>query len=283
MVISASRRTDIPCYYSKWFMERIRAGYVMTKNPMNPAQIRRVSLDPKDTQCIVFWTKDAKNIMPDLKELDDIGHKYYFQFTVTPYDNTYERNLRPKKDIERSFIELSDMIGREKVIWRYDPIIINDYMTVDGHKKQFEQMAKLFEKHIDTVTVSFVDMYKRISSPLIREASENERAELSRFIADCAKAHGMKAVSCCENGLSQYGIGQAHCIDAKLIERIAGRKLDLLPDKNQRKGCGCAESVDIGAYDTCLNGCIYCYACHGDHVQKKNAARHDPHGEFLLA
>lgn len=131
MILSASRRTDIPCYYSEWFMNRIRAGYVLTRNPMNHAQLSLISLSPDAVDCIVFWTKDAKKMLPHLNELDRIGYKYYFQFTLTPYNKTIEKNLRDKMEIEDTFIELSKKIGKERVIWRYDPIILNE--TLDNH------------------------------------------------------------------------------------------------------------------------------------------------------
>lgn len=124
MILSASRRTDIPCYYSEWFINRLKAGYVFTRNPMNHAQISRINLSPDIVDCIVFWTKDPANMLDRLHILDEIGYKYYFQFTLTPYGKEIECSLREKSQIIETFIKLSETIGKDKVLWRYDPIIL---------------------------------------------------------------------------------------------------------------------------------------------------------------
>jgi hypothetical protein len=283
MIISASRRTDIPCYYSEWFMNRIRAGYVLTRNPMNHAQLSRIPLSPDAVDCIVFWTKDAVNILPHLDELDHSGYKYYFQFTLTPYDNTIEKNLRNKAEIEDTFIRLGKMIGKERVIWRYDPIILNDVLDISYHKEQFGRMCHKLSEYMETVTISFVDIYRKIKTNAIRPITDEEVAELGSFISITARDHGLRAVACCETmDLSVYGIKKASCIDKTLIERICGTKLNVLHDRNQRNGCGCCQSIDIGAYNTCRNGCIYCYANYSESSVKSNCEKHNPNGELLI-
>jgi hypothetical protein len=132
MILSASRRTDIPCYYSEWFMNRLKEGYVLTKNPMNPAQVSRLTLSPDTVDCIVFWTKDPLPLLDKLPILDDLGYHYYFQFTLTPYGKDIERGLRDKKGIISTFRQLSSYLGKDRVIWRYDPIIINDELIILG-------------------------------------------------------------------------------------------------------------------------------------------------------
>ncbi|MDD4495520.1 MAG: DUF1848 domain-containing protein [Eubacteriales bacterium] len=283
MILSASRRTDIPCYYSEWFMNRIRAGYVLTRNPMNHAQLSRVLLSPDVVDCIVFWTKDAKKMLPHLDELDHLGYKYYFQFTLTPYDKTIEENLRDKAEIEDTFTQLSKMIGKERVIWRYDPIVLNGMFDISYHKEQFNRMCdKLFD-YTKTVTISFVDMYSKLKTNAIRPITDEEVAELSAFISITAKAHGLRIVACCEKmDLSVYGIEKASCIDKTTIQRICGAKLDVLSDKNQRPGCGCYQSTDIGAYNTCKNGCVYCYANYSESSVKSNCEKHNPNGALLI-
>lgn len=283
MILSASRRTDIPCYYSEWFMNRIRAGYVLTRNPMNHAQLSRLMLSPDIVDCIVFWTKDAVNIMPYLGELDGLGYKYYFQFTLTPYDHVLEANLRPKAEIEDTFIELSSRIGRECVVWRYDPIILNDTLDINYHKTEFCRMCDKLAPYTDTAIVSFVDMYTKLKTSHIRPITENEITELSFFIGETAKEHGLRAVACCEStDLSLYGIGRSACIDPERIEKICGFKLDISADKNQRPACGCCESVDIGAYNTCMNGCVYCYANGSMATTANRYVSHDPESELII-
>lgn len=282
MILSASRRTDIPCYYSKWFMNRIHAGYVSTRNPMNHAQLSRIPISPDMVDCIVFWTKDAKNMLPYLDELDRIGYKYYFQFTLTPYGKTIEKNLRNKAEIEDTFAQLSKMIGKERVIWRYDPIILNNTLDISYHKMQFSRMCNKLLLYTDTVTISFVDMYSKLKTNLVRPIIENEIAELAAFIGKTTKEHGIHAVACCEQGLTKYGIRQSNCIDRERIEKIIGYTLDLKADKNQREGCGCFESLDIGAYNTCLNSCVYCYANYSESSVKSNCEKHNPKSELLI-
>jgi len=292
MIISASRRTDIPCYYSQWFMKCIRAGHVLTRNPMNHAQLSKVPLSPEVVDCIVFWTKDAANIMPYLGELDALGYNYYFQFTLTPYDRALEPNLRPKAEIEEAFIKLSKRIGRKRVVWRYDPIILNDTLDINYHKAQFIRMCDKLSPYTDTVVISFVDMYAKLEKrrdvqgrPFVRPITEDEIAELSAFIGKTAKEHSIRAAACCESGdLLKYGIEKSACIDRARIEKICGIKLlaRVSKDKNQREGCGCCASIDIGAYNTCLNGCVYCYANDSAESTKRRHASHDPESPLLV-
>jgi len=283
MILSASRRTDIPCFYSGWFMNRIKAGYALTRNPMNHAQLSRLALSPEIVDCIVFWTKDAKNIMPHLDTLDGMGYKYYFQFTLTPYDRTLEHKLRDKAEIEDTFLELSKQIGKQRVLWRYDPIIFNDTLDIAYHRKQFERMCDKLADYTETVTISFVDMYPKLKTNLIREITADEIIELSIFIGKTAKEHGLRIVACCEKiGLTQYGIEKASCIDKTTLEKACGCTLNILSGKNQRPDCGCMESVDIGAYNTCLNGCVYCYANDNSATIERRHNSHNPKNELLI-
>lgn len=287
MIVSASRRTDLPRWYGEWFENRLRAGYALVRNPMNAAQLRRVSLAPEDVDCFVFWTKDPAKFMPRLGVLDEAGYSYYFQFTLTPYGRELEPGMRDKRRIVDTFIALAKRIGRQRLVWRYDPIILNSFIGVDYHRAEFARMCGLLAPYTDTVTISFADMYPKLKTTLIRPVDDDEIAELASFIGGVAHSHGLQAVACCESAdLSRFGITRAACIDAARIERITGRALRLRPDRNQRPGCGCAESVDIGAYDTCPAGCVYCYANRpgkgGDFdAAKRRYAAHDPHAEML--
>ncbi len=283
MIVSASRRTDIPCFYAEWMMNRFRAGYALVRNPMNHAQLTRVPLTPDVVDCVVFWTKDAANLLPCLGELDERGYAYYFQFTLTPYDRALEPNLRGKAEIAATFRALSKRIGSRRVVWRYDPVILNDSLGVEWHKAQFERLCGQLAGYTDTVTVSFVDLYPKLKTDRIRAVLPAERAELAGFFAETAREHGLRAAACCEAGdLRPYGLERASCIDRARIEALLGCRLDTPPDKNQRAGCGCCRSVDIGAYNTCGNGCVYCYANHSAASARKNLAAHRPDGELLF-
>ena len=191
MILSASRRTDIPAFYADWFMRRVEAGFVLTRNPMNHAQLSRIPLSPETVDAIAFWTKDPQPMLDRLPALDAVGYRYYFQFTLTPYDRTLERGLRNKTEIESTFIALSKRLGRERVVWRYDPIILNDTLDVSWHREQFSRMCGVLAPYTDTVTISFVDLYAKCRSPLLREITPAEMAELAGFIGETARTHGL--------------------------------------------------------------------------------------------
>jgi len=267
-------------------MNRIRAGQVLTRNPVNHSQLYRVSLSPDTVDCIVFWTKDPLNLMPYLDELDSLGYQYYFQFTVTPYGSDLETNLRPKAEIEDTFIQLSRRVGSNRVVWRYDPIILNENISIDYHHEQFTRLCDRFastEKYTDTVVISFVDLYPKIKSPVIRELAADEISALAEFIGKTAAEYGLHAVTCCESvDLSSYGIEHSSCISRSRIEEICGCTLDIPPEKNQRDGCGCYKSIDIGAYHSCINGCVYCYATGLPSSVQTRYHAHDPSSELII-
>jgi hypothetical protein len=283
MIISASRRTDLPCYYVEWFMNRIRAGSVQTRNPHNHAQVRQVSLAPEQVDCFVFWTKDAQNLMPHLDELDRRGYAYYFQFTLTPYDRSVEPGLRDKEAIHRTFAELSHRLGRNRVLWRYDPILFGPAYTTAYHREQFTRSCERLAPLTDTVIISFYDLYSKLKDRPFRAPGPTEVRELAGLIGRTAQDCGLTALACCEQtDLTPFGIKPSACIDKARIEQISGRTLKVIQDKNQRPGCFCVASVDIGSYNTCLSGCRYCYANYAPATTRRKAAAHDPNGELLI-
>ena len=283
MIISASRRTDIPCYYSEWFLQRLQAGYVLVRNPMNHSQASRISLSPNAVDCIVFWTKDATNILDKLKYIDDLGYKYCFQYTITPYGLDIEQNLQPKEKIMRNFQLLGSLLGKHRISWRYDPIIVNEKYTVGYHIEAFEKICEMISGYADRAIFSFVDLYSKIRMKDLGEISPETAEMLAEALGAAAKRHNIAIQTCCENqDFAKYGIQHGGCIDLSAIEKVCGYKLGLKTDKGQRKGCNCAESVDIGAYNTCLNGCLYCYANFSRATTEKNFQNHRPSAEFLL-
>lgn len=285
MILSASRRTDLPNYYSDWFYNRIKEGFLYVRNPINVHQISEIRLSPEIVDCIVFWTKNPGPMLDRLDELKD--YKYYFQFTLTGYGADIENNVPHKKEIIIPvFQELSRKIGREKVIWRYDPILFTDRYTPEYHLKAFGQIARALRGYTDKCVISFVDTYaknKRRMDPLkIRDRNESQLIAFARQISDIACGNGMEVGSCAEKiNLENCGIKHNCCIDRKLIEAIAVRPVNVSKDKNQREECGCVESVDIGTYNTCKNGCVYCYANHSRESVVNNCSRYDPQSTLL--
>ncbi len=306
MILSASRRTDLPGYYSEWFMNRIREGYALYRNPMNHAQVCRVDLSVENIDGIVFWTKDPLPILEKLEELDRRGYTYYFQFTLTPYGLPYrqekscgtdiksilygkeiEPNLRDKQDILLTFQQLSDRLGQDRVLWRYDPIILSDTFPVEYHLQQFEYLCRKLTGYTKVCTISFVDLYskinKRIKGQAVRAITTEDMHQLATELVQIAKPYHIELRACCEAvDLSADGIKPAACIDKEIFELIHGHSINARKDKSQRSGCCCVKSVDIGTYNTCRNGCIYCYANHSEASIAKNCLEHDPTSPMMI-
>ncbi|MFT4143847.1 MAG: DUF1848 domain-containing protein [Mobilitalea sp.] len=285
MILSVSRRTDIPNYYSEWFLNRIQEGFLYVRNPMNYHQISRIDLSPEVVDCIVFWTK---NPLPMMNRLDELkNYKYYFQFTLTSYGRDMEKNIPNKrKDMIEAFQKLSIKIGKERVIWRYDPIIITNTYSMEYHIKAFKEMAESLCGYTDRVVISFVDMYNKIKhnmNTLNIVSFDNEmKREIASAIAELAHANHMSIETCAENiDLTDLSIEQGHCIDKKLIEKIIGYPIKADKDKGQRIECGCMESTEIGTYNTCFNGCQYCYANFNEKKVLKNKELYDPSSPLL--
>lgn len=285
MVISVSRRTDIPAFYSDWFINRINEGFVDVINPFNTKQANRISLKKEDVDCIVFWTKNPKPLMDKLEYLD--GYNYYFQFTLNSYDQDMEIGVPSKsKELINTFIELSNKIGKEKVIWRYDPIILTNKYDASWHITYFEKLASKLSGYTDKCVFSFVDLYsktKRNTKDLnLVELTIEQMDYIAKEFSVIAKKYNIKLATCCEKiDLEKYGIEHNSCIDGKLIEKLFDITLDDKKDK-QREHCGCLKCHDIGAYNTCMHKCKYCYATFNNDMADKNYALHNPNSSVLI-
>lgn len=285
MIISASRRTDIPTYYSDWFFNRIKEGYVCVRNPMNMHQISKILLSPDVVDGIVFWTKNPIPMMSRLDELND--YMYYFQFTMNSYGTDIEANIPNKNDvIIPAFRGLSKKIGAERVIWRYDPILLTSKYTIDYHVNYFSEIAKRLSGYTNKCVISFVDLYRNTMSNTkdlgLLPLTSKEMFELAARLVEIANKNNLIVESCAEKiNLEQFGITHGHCIDCGLLEQLLGCKLDLDKDKNQREECGCVASIDIGMYNTCKNGCKYCYANFSSKTALKNSGIHDSNSPLI--
>ena len=286
MIISASRRTDIPTYYSEWFLNRIKEGYVLVRNPMNAHRISKISLTPDVVDGIVFWTK---NPIPMLNKLDRLqDYTYYFQFTLNSYGQDVETHVPSKQNtIIPAFKKLSDTIGPERVIWRYDPVFLNETYTPEYHLQYFEQLAKILHPYTKKCTFSFIDMYrnteKNVKGLDIQKFPIEQQKYFAKHFADVAHSYGLSIDTCAEGiDLEQYGIQHARCIDDRLLSQLIGCPLTVGKDKNQRLECGCIESIDIGTYNTCRNGCLYCYANYSAKSVQTNSQKHNPNSPLLF-
>jgi len=246
-------------------MEGIRQGSVSVKNPYNPNQISEISLKSEDVNCIVFWTKNPKPFLPHLKELDDAGYVYYFSYTVNTYGSDVESGLPPLKDRLKTFRDLSEKIGQEKVIWRYNPVLFTKEYNLDYHLGSFTRLAAELEGYTKSCILSFLDWYPKIKKRMTAlgayEPDELLKEELMCAIAETARNYEIVINTCYQpKDYSRYGVKAGSCIDSKLIEHISGRTAPHTKDKGQPPDCQCATSRDIGTYNTCKHGCTYCYA-----------------------
>jgi len=286
MIISASRRTDIPAFYSKWFINRLKEGFVFVRNPFNANQVSKIELSPDNVDCIVFWTKNPQPLVPKLKEIDDLGFKYYFQFTLNSYDTTLEQKLPQKKLLINTFKKLSDIIGQNKVIWRYDPVLLTANFNFEYHEKWFKYIAEELHGHTKKCIISFIDMYKKCERNMkgihLKQISDQDKIIISKKLSAIAFDNGMIMESCAEKLLlSSYGVCPGKCIDDKLISKINGQEINIVKDKSQRHECSCVTSIDIGAYNTCKHECKYCYANFSRKAVENNCANHDDNSPLL--
>ncbi len=286
MIISASRRTDIPAFYSDWFFNRIKERYVLVPNPYNSKMISRISLDPAVVDCIVFWSKNPAPMLEKLDKLKD--YNYYFQFTLNPYGPDIENHLPAISKRIDTFKRLSDRIGKEKVIWRYDPVLTNETYTPGFHKEKFAEIAYDLKEHTEKCMLGFIDHYQHIRTavgqfniqPLLKADIEEMAVSFKKTVDTCSIQLDTCTVKV---DLTHLGIPGGLCIDNQLVERIAGYPISVRKDKNQRDICRCAESIDIGTYESCLNGCIYCYAIKGNYnTVKYNLNKHDKDSPMLV-
>ncbi len=283
MIISASRRTDIPAYYGEWFVNRLKEQYVLVRNPFNPSYVSRIYLKKDDIDCIVFWTK---NPLPFTRWLKEIKLPYYFLFTITGYDKDLEKSIPPKESLIDAFIKLSVLFGRERVMWRYDPIILTRKYNINWHIRNFSYLAEQLHNYTTKCIFSYIHVYAKCKASLENagslEITDDQKLLLGREMGKTACSCGLELESCATGtDLSAFGIKKGSCIGQSAIENITGIHLNVKKDKSQRRFCGCVESIDIGAYDTCPAQCIYCYANSGYKTLIKNRENHDPESPLL--
>ena len=281
MIISASRRTDIPAFYSEWFLNRIKEGFLLVPNPGNPNQLSRIDLSPNKIDCIVFWTKNPAPLVAGLDILDKSGYSYYFEFTLNAYGNDIEKNLPAKEKIITTFKELAAKLGQERVDWRFDPIILNKQFFAERHLECFYNICKQLHKYTNRCIISFVDTYSHISREFVNP-KEEDIYKLADGLSRIAKEFDLPLFTCSEQiDLSAYNIKHASCIDKTKIEKLVGYSIDAKKDSSQRKMCGCIKSTDIGIYNTCQHGCTYCYATTSEKTVLTQVKNHNQHSPLL--
>jgi hypothetical protein len=295
MIISASRRSDIPAFYAPWFIQRIRAGFCTVPNPFNRQQVSRVSLEPADVDVIVFWTRNPRPLFPYLKELDERGYHYYFQCTVMNNPREIDPKAPPVEASTAALIDLAQRIGPRRVIWRYDPLVFTPLTGADFHREQYARIAQALNGSTLRSVISIMDDYPKANKRLKQMAQNGaplQRIDAQRdtWFRECihdfvtlAAQNSMEITSCAEElDLASLGVRPGKCVDAGYIQQTFGISVGAKKDPNQRKLCGCVISKDIGMYDTCLFGCQYCYATTSFETARTNHARHNPDSTSLI-
>ena len=284
MILQTGMRTDIPAFYSKWFINRIKEGYVLVRNPYDPTMLTKYSLEPSAVDLIAFCTKNPYPMLDKMDHLKNYG-QYWF-VTITPYEKEIEPKVPPKEKVMEYFKILSEKVDINSVGWRYDPIIVNSKYTVKRHLSDFEYMAKTLSGYTKTCVISFLDIYKKVEKnfPEGREVDYCDKMTIGQEFYKIGKKYGITIKACAEgNELSKTGIDCNGCMTVETYEKALGEKLVLPKTKNQRNNiCSCFFGNDIGMYDSCGHMCRYCYANSNWDAVRRNMQYHDPDSPLLI-
>ncbi|MDY6838141.1 MAG: DUF1848 domain-containing protein [Thermodesulfobacteriota bacterium] len=289
-IISVSRRTDIPAFYSDWFLNRLKAGFVGYVNPFAGDKRYIVSLKPEDVICFVLWSKNFQPFLEPLKVIDAMGYGSLFHFTITGLPKAFEPNLVETETAVKTLKQLSQRYSPKHLIWRYDPIIMSDLTNATFHLKNFQRLAARLEGSVERCFFSYVQMYGKVKRNFERleaekgvhvmDPDDETKKALANELAEIAKDYGIEMHACCGDFLMNEKIKKARCVDGDLIRELFPHDVNLKV-RPTRKGCGCTESRDIGTYDTCAHGCVYCYANMNKEKALKVYERHDENSIFL--
>ncbi len=283
MILNTGSRTDIPAFYSTWFYNRVKEGYVCTRNPYNPKQVRRYQINPDVVDILSFCTKNPAPMLERIHELD--AFRQFWFVTLTPYGKDIEPNVPDKHLIITEIQQLSQIAGKQAVGWRYDPIFINQKYSIDYHLRAFQTICDQLQGYISFCVISFIDLYAKTKKnfPDVQEVSPAQQAFLAKRMSAIASAHGIPIRACCESpSLQKYGIITDGCMTKQVLEAATGCQL-IVPKKSAaRAQCTCLLGDDIGMYNTCGHGCLYCYANYDNHTVRSNMKKHDPDSPFLI-
>ncbi|MBL8154589.1 MAG: DUF1848 domain-containing protein [Anaerolineae bacterium] len=289
MIVSASYRTDIPAFYGDWFLNRLDSGFCWVRNPYSD-QMYRVSLLPDDVDGFVFWTKNAGPFLDGLRNVHRRGFPFVVQYSMTAYPRQLEFSVVDAARAVAHARQIADQYGPRVVVWRYDPILFTSLTEADDHRRSFEQLAAALEGAVDEVVISFAQIYQKTRRNLERAARhlgftwidppDAHKRVLAADLAQVAAVRGIRLTVCSQNAYVPEGGSPARCIDAARLSDVAGRPIQA-SQKGNRPDCACALSRDIGAYNTCPHGCVYCYAVQDRALARNRRHQHDPAAESL--
>jgi hypothetical protein len=288
-IISVSRRTDVPAFYAEWFMRRVREGFAGVVNPFGGKRYI-VSLKPEDVACFVFWSKDFTPFVAHLDTLDRLDYKFYFNYTITALPAVFEHHV-DKDAAFKTLLYLSDRYSPGHINWRFDPIVFSDITDEAFYLDAFTRLAGRLAGRVERCCFSFVTQYSKVKRNFqqmqehagvrVTDWHPDQKIALADRLAAIAERYGIRMYSCCGEYLVSPVIQKAHCIDGAIIQQLFSPGGFEYKDKPTRKECGCTESYDIGAYDTCPHGCVYCYANANKATAERTFQNHDPDSAFL--
>lgn len=284
MILNTGGRTDTVQYYSEWLLNRFREGYVLSRNPLFPNVINRIELSPDTIDVVVFCSKDYAPILDRLHEISD-RFKCYYHYTITAYDTDIEPNVPSIEQSVETLKQLSAQVGKEKVAWRYDPVLLTEKYTIEKHFETFDYMARELSPYVDRCIFSFVEMYKKlaVNMPELQPISDDNKLLLVKGLGAIAKQYGLYLQTCAaKDDYLQFGVHHSGCMTTEIFSRALGLNFKHQAHKGNRIGCACMESRGLGDYNSCPNGCRYCYA-NKDHAKAaENYRRHDSKSPLLL-
>ena len=286
MIINTGLRTDIPAFFSDWFLNRIKDGYVLVRNPYNHQQVTKYLLNPDVVDLIVFCTKNPAPLVDKLKESDILkSFRQYWFVTLTPYGTEIEPNVPDKQIVIEDIKLLSAKLGSANVCWRYDPVFLSKKYDITFHIEAFNNFAGQLSGYSDTCVISFIDLYKKVQKNFrnIAEVPFEEQKILCTEFAKIGRRYGFTIKTCGESPLlAEFGVDVSGCMTKEVFEKAAGYKLDVPKIKPNRKECACMLTADIGEYNTCSHFCRYCYANYSRYSVFQNVKLHDENSPFLI-
>lgn len=281
MILFASGRTDIPAFYSNWFINRVKAGFVDVRNPFNQKLVSRIYFS--DVDLIMFC---SKNPLPMINKLDTLNVPVLFHVTITPYSKDVEPNISDKRLIIEGVKKLSLVLGIDNVVVRYDPIFLSDKYNVDYHIKAFDKLCKNLNSYVNKIIVSFMDEYKNVRSNKnilkYRAFTREDYKKIGEAFSKSAMDNGMSVQTCFEDeDLTEYGFVKGECLSHELAYILTGKKFKSSNVRKEKK-CECVQMVDIGDYNSCMHMCKYCYANYDEKMVSSNFKRHDDNSSLLI-
>ena len=284
MIINTGSRTDTVQYYSEWLLKRFKEGFVYSRNPLFLNKVTKYELNPEVVDCVIFCSKNYEPILERLHEITDRFNTYFY-YTITAYGKDIEPNVPSIEDSIETLIKLSEIVGAKRIAWRYDPILLTEKYTKNRHYETFDYMSEKLSPYIDRCIFSFVEMYKKLKTnmPEIILLTQEDKDEIAKNIGLIAKKNKILLQTCATlENYEKYNIIQSGCITAEILGTANGVTFSNIKHSGNRKGCRCMESRNIGDYDTCPNGCKYCYANQNPQIARKNYEKHNIDSPLIL-